>query len=60
MSWLAAWFIFALVGVGAAPDLGEPQAYKNVSMQIILKKHALFVVYFTKTCATVKFLTLDI
>ena len=29
MSWLATWFIFELVWVGAAPDLSEPQAFKN-------------------------------
>ena len=30
MRWLATWFIFELIGVGAAPDPNEPQAFKNV------------------------------
>ena len=36
MSWLATWFIFELMGVGAAPDLSEPQAFKNVSLQMMI------------------------
>ena len=46
MSWLSAWFIFELTRVGAVPDLSEPQAFKNVSLQMMIIKHPLFVVYF--------------
>ena len=42
MSWLAAWFIFELKGVGAAPDLNEPQACKNVSLQMMIDKTFTF------------------
>ena len=48
MSWLATWLIFEQIGVGAAPDLSEPQAFKKVSLQMMLDKHSLFAVYFTK------------
>ena len=34
MSWLATWFIFELIGVGAAPNLSELQAFKNASLQM--------------------------
>ena len=33
MSWLATWFIFELIRVGAVSDLSEPQAFKNVFLQ---------------------------
>ena len=36
MSWLATWFIFEFIGMGAAPNLREPQVFKNVSLQIII------------------------
>ena len=51
------WFIFELVGVGDASDLSEPQVFKN--SQRMIDKTSTFVVYFTKTCTTFKFLTLD-
>ena len=42
MSWLATWFIFELIGMGAAPDLSEPQAFKNVSLQMMMEKTFTF------------------
>ena len=42
MNWLATRFIFELIGVGAAPDLSEPQAFKNVSLQIMINKTPTF------------------
>ena len=36
MVWLAAWFIFGLIGERTALDLSEPQAFKNVSLQMII------------------------
>ena len=36
------WFIFELIGVGSAPDLREPQALKNVSLQIMIAKTSNF------------------
>ena len=42
MSWLAAWFIFELIGVGPAPDLSEPQVFKNVSLQIMIDQTFTF------------------
>ena len=42
MSWLATLFIFELIGVGAAPDLSEPQAFKNVSLQMMTDKTFTF------------------
>ena len=39
MSWLAKWFIF---GEGAAHDLSEPQAFKNVSLQMMIDKTYTF------------------
>ena len=38
MGGLAIWFIFELIGVGAAPDLSETQAFKNVSLQMMIDK----------------------
>ena len=48
MSWLATWFIFELIGVGAAPDLSESQALKNVSFQMMINKTFTFSVSFQK------------
>ena len=48
MSWLATWFIFALIGVWAAPDLNEPQAFKNVSMQMMIDQTFTFCRIFYK------------
>ena len=48
MSWLATWFIFKLVGVGAAPDLSEVQAFKNVSLQMVIDKTFTFCRIFHK------------
>ena len=42
MSRLATWFIFELIGVGAAPDLSEPQAFKNVSLLLMIDKTFTF------------------
>ena len=42
MSWLATWFIIELIGVGAAPDLSDPQAFKNVSLQMMIDKTFTF------------------
>ena len=36
ISWLATWFIFELIGVGPALDLSEQQAFKNVSLQMMI------------------------
>ena len=46
MSWLATWFILELIR--AAPDLSEPQAFKNVSLQMTINQTFTFVVYFIK------------
>ena len=59
MSWLATWSIFELIGIGAVSDLSEPQALKNVSWQMMINKHLVFVLYFTKYCTTSKFLVFD-
>ena len=48
MSWLATWFIFELIGVGAAPDLSEPQAFKNASLQMMIDKTLTFCRIFYK------------
>ena len=42
MSWLATRIIFELTGVGAAPDLSKPQAFKNVSLQLIIDQTFTF------------------
>ena len=59
MSWLATWFILELIRMGATPDLSEPQAFKIISLQMMIDKPLGFVKYFTKNCTTFKFLTLD-
>ena len=59
MSWLAAWFIFELIMVGAAPDLSEPQTFKIFLCKWWSIEHSLFIAHFTKNCTTFKFLTLD-
>ena len=59
MSWLAAWFIFKLVGVGAAPDLCEPQVFKMFLCKWWAVRLSLLVIYFTKNCTTPKFLTFN-
>ena len=38
MIWLATWFIFELIGLRDAPDSSEPQAFKNVSLQMMIVK----------------------
>ena len=48
MSWFATWFIFELIGVEAAPDLSEPQAFENVSVQMIIDKTLSFCRIFHK------------
>ena len=47
MSWLATWFIFELIGVGAVPDLSETQAFKVFSTSLLLSKS--WMVQFLKT-----------
>ena len=42
MSWLATWFIFKLIEVGAARNLREPQAFKNVSLQMMTNQTFTF------------------
>ena len=42
MSCLASWFIFELIGVGAAVDLREIQAFKNVSLQMMIDQTFIF------------------
>ena len=42
MSWLATWFIFELIGVETARDLSEPQAFKSVSLQMMIDKRFSF------------------
>ena len=42
MSWLAAWFIFELIGVGAVTDLSKPQAFKNVPLQMMIDQAFTF------------------
>ena len=42
MSWLATWFIFELIGLGAAMDVSEVQVFKNVSLQIMIDKTFTF------------------
>ena len=48
MRWLATWLIFKLIGVGTAPNLSEPQAFKNVYLQIIVDKTFTFCHIFLK------------
>ena len=55
MNWLPTWFIFNLMGVGAAPDLSEPQAFKNVSLQRMIDQTFIFRCIFKKNCTTFKF-----
>ena len=35
-------FIFELIGVGAIPDLSEPQTFKNVFLQMMIDKTFTF------------------
>ena len=55
MSWLATCFIFKLKGVGAAPDLSEPQAFKNVSLQMMIDKTFTFRRIFHKVAPQSRF-----
>ena len=55
MSWLATLFIFELVGVGATPNLSEPQAFKNVSSQKMIDQTLTFRRIFKQNCITFKF-----
>ena len=48
MSWLATWFIVKLIEVGAATDLTEPQAFKNVCLQMMIDKTFTFCRIFYK------------
>ena len=51
MSWLATWFIFKLIGVGGCPDLNKPQAFKNVSLQMMIDETFTFCPIFQKKIA---------
>ena len=48
MSWLFTWFIFEFTQVAATPNLSEPQAFKNVTFQMMIFKHSLIVGYLKK------------
>ena len=45
MKWLATWFIFELIEWGLPRDLGEPQAFKNVSLQMMIDQNIHFLSY---------------
>ena len=61
MSWLATWFIFELIWVGAALDLSEPQAFKNVSLQMMIDQTIIFFRRtFFKKLHLIQFFTFDI
>ena len=55
MSWLATWFVFALIGVGAAPDLSKPKIFKNASLQMMIDPTFTFRHMFLNNCATFEF-----
>ena len=56
MSWLATWFIFELIGVGAASDLSEPQVFISVSLQMMTDQtFTLRRIFYKKNCNTFKF-----
>ena len=38
MSWLATWFICDMIEMGTAPHLNELQAFKNVSLEMMINK----------------------
>ena len=42
MSPLTTWFIFELIGMGAAPDLREPQAFKSVALKMMIGQTIIF------------------
>ena len=42
MNWLATWFIVELVRFVAAPDLREPQAFKKVSLKMMIDQTLTF------------------
>ena len=48
MSRLAVWFIFELIGVGAASDPSEPQALKNFSLSMMIDQWFCFYQIFNK------------
>ena len=60
MSWLATWFIVELIVVGAVPNLSEPQAFKNVSLQMIIDQTFPFRRIFCKKFHHIQVLTFDI
>ena len=55
MNWLATWFIVELVRFVAAPDLREPQAFKKVSLKMMIDQTLTFRSIFFKNCTTFKF-----
>ena len=59
MSWLFTWFILELTQVAAATDLSEPQAFKEVSLQIMIIKHSLFARFFSEELHHIQVLTFD-
>ena len=42
MSWLAIWLILEFIGVGTAPDVCEPHAFKNVYLQMMINQTFIF------------------
>ena len=55
MSCLATWFIVEFIGVGAAPDQSDPQAFKNVPLQTMIDQTFTFRPLFVENCTTFKF-----
>ena len=51
--------MFELIGKGAAPDLSETQAFKNLSLQMMIDRTFTFRNKFHKQLYTFKFWTFD-
>ena len=51
--------MFELIGVRTAPDLSEPQAFKNVSLQVMIDKTPTFRRMFYKDLHHIQVLTFD-
>ena len=60
ISWLAAWFIFEWIGLGAAPDLSELHGFKNVSLQMMIDQTFTFRRIFFEKLHHIQVLTFDI
>ena len=54
MDWLATLVIIDLIGLGASPDLREPQAFKNVFLQMMIDQRFAFRHIFLKKLPTFK------